>query len=49
MQGVGAVRPEPFKIAASTLYDFTGRNLTAYGGLLPNIDYHGARGLGRNA
>jgi hypothetical protein len=35
MQGAGAVRPEPFKIGASTPYDFTGRNLTAYGGLLP--------------
>jgi hypothetical protein len=35
VQGVGAVRPEPFKIGASTPYDFTGRNLTAYGGLLP--------------
>ena len=34
-QGVGAVGPEPFKIGASTPYDFTGRNLTAYGGLLP--------------
>jgi len=27
--------PEPNKIAASTPYDFEGRNLTAYGGLLP--------------
>ena len=34
-QGVGAVSPEPFKIGASTPYDFTSRNLTAYGGLLP--------------
>jgi hypothetical protein len=34
-QGVGAVNREPFKIGASTPYDFTGRNLTAYGGLLP--------------
>ena len=34
-QAVGAVHPEPFKIGASTPYDFTGRNLTAYGGLLP--------------
>lgn len=34
-QGVGAVSREPFKIGASTPYDFTGRNLTAYGGLLP--------------
>ena len=35
MQGVGAVAPEPFRIGSSTPYDFTGRNLTAYGGLLP--------------
>ncbi len=34
-QGVGVVSPEPFEIGASTPYDFTGRNLTAYGGLLP--------------
>jgi hypothetical protein len=27
--------PEPNKIGASTPYDFSGRNLTAYGGLLP--------------
>jgi Transposase DDE domain group 1 len=34
-QGAGAVRSEPLKIGASTPYDFTARNLTAYGGLLP--------------
>jgi Transposase DDE domain group 1 len=34
-QGVGAVTPEPYKIAASTPYDFESKNLTAYGGLLP--------------
>jgi hypothetical protein len=34
-QGVPAVSAEPLKIGASTPYDFTGRNLTAYGGLLP--------------
>jgi hypothetical protein len=34
-QGFGAVSPEAFKIGASTPYDFTSRNLTAYGGLLP--------------
>ena len=34
-QGLGAVSPEPFKINAATRYDFTGRHLTAYGGLLP--------------
>jgi len=27
--------PEPYKIGASTPYDFEGKNLTAYGGLLP--------------
>src|SRR6266481_2353042 len=36
-QGVRAVIPEPNKINASTPYDFNGRNLTAYGGLLPII------------
>jgi len=34
-QGVGAVHSEPYKIGASTPYDFEGKNLTAYGGLLP--------------
>jgi hypothetical protein len=34
-QGPEEVSPEPNKIKASTPYDFTGRNLTAYGGLLP--------------
>lgn len=34
-QGVGAVSAGPFKIGASTPFDFTGRSLTAYGGLLP--------------
>jgi len=34
-QGVGDVAPEPNRINASTPYDFGGRNLTAYGGLLP--------------
>ena len=34
-QGVGEPIPEPNKISASTPYDFDGRNLTAYGGLLP--------------
>src|SRR5713226_5316426 len=36
-QGVGYVIPEPNKINASTPYDFNGRNLTPYGGLLPVI------------
>lgn len=34
-QGVEAASPEPLKIGASTPYDFSARNLTAYGGLLP--------------
>src|ERR1700688_3054590 len=36
-QGVRDVIPEPNKINASTPYDFNGKNLTAYGGLLPVI------------
>ena len=36
-QGVRDVTPEPNKINASTPYDFNGRNLTPYGGLLPVI------------
>jgi hypothetical protein len=34
-QGVERDAPEPNKISASTPYDFNGRNLTPYGGLLP--------------
>jgi Transposase DDE domain group 1 len=34
-RGVETIKPEPLKIGASTAYDFRGRNLTAYGGLLP--------------
>lgn len=34
-QGLGAVTSNPNKIGASTPYDFKGKNLTAYGGLLP--------------
>jgi hypothetical protein len=34
-QGADTVDREPLKIGASTPYDFTARNLTAYGGLLP--------------
>ena len=34
-QGAEAVIPAPLKIGASTPYDFSARNLTAYGGLLP--------------
>ena len=30
-----AVIPAPLRIGASTPYDFSARNLTAYGGLLP--------------
>jgi len=36
-QGVRDVIPEPNKISASTPYDFQGKNLTPYGGLLPVI------------
>lgn len=34
-QGAGAVIPQPYKINASTPYNFDGKNLTAVGGLLP--------------
>src|SRR5271168_4857962 len=34
-QGAEDIAPEPNKINASTPYDFTAKNLTAYGGLLP--------------
>ena len=34
-QESGATAPEPNKIDASTPFDFSGRNLTPYGGLLP--------------
>lgn len=34
-QGPDAVTPKPMRIGASTPYNFTGPNLTAYGGLLP--------------
>ena len=34
-QGPEAVTREPLKIGAATPYDFSARNLTAYGGLLP--------------
>ena len=34
-QGRGATAPQPNKIGASTPYDFRGKNLTPYGGLLP--------------
>ena len=36
-QGPQGVTPEPNKINASTSYDFAGKNLTPYGGLLPVI------------
>jgi hypothetical protein len=36
-QGVEDGAPEPNKINASTPYDFNGKNLTPYGGLLPVI------------
>src|SRR5499427_2304661 len=34
-QGPEAAIQEPLKIGAATPYDFSARNLTAYGGLLP--------------
>jgi len=34
-QGVEGITPEPNKIGASTPFDFSGKNLTPYGGLLP--------------
>ena len=34
-QGAEAPVPGPLRIGASTPYDFSARNLTAYGGLLP--------------
>src|SRR5216117_68098 len=34
-QGAGEIAPEPNRIGASTPYDFSGKNLTPYGGLLP--------------
>jgi hypothetical protein len=36
-QGSGDSAPEPNRINASTPFDFTGKNLTPYGGLLPVI------------
>jgi hypothetical protein len=36
-QGIRDVIPEPNRINASTPYDFNGKNLTPYGGLLPVI------------
>ena len=36
-QGPQDSEPEPNKINASTPYDFTGKNLTPYGGLLPVV------------
>jgi hypothetical protein len=36
-QGLQDIAPEPNKINGSTLYDFNGKNLTPYGGLLPVI------------
>ena len=34
-QGTERDKPEPNKIGASTRFDFSGKNLTPYGGLLP--------------
>jgi len=35
LQGSKAPLPETYKISTATPYDFEGKNLTAYGGLLP--------------
>ena len=34
-QGSGGIYREPNRIGASTPFDFSGKNLTPYGGLLP--------------
>ena len=34
-QGADTTQSEPYSIGAATPYDFEGKNLTAYGGLLP--------------
>ena len=34
-QGIAEDTPDPIKINGSTHFDFEGKNLTAYGGLLP--------------
>jgi hypothetical protein len=34
-QGADTTQSEPYRIGAATPYDFEGKNLTAYGGLLP--------------
>ena len=34
-QGADATQSEPYSIGSATPYDFEGKNLTAYGGLLP--------------
>ena len=34
-QGADATQSEPYRIGATTPFDFEGKNLTAYGGLLP--------------
>ena len=47
-QGCAADGPRPKKINASTPFDFSGKNLTAYGGLLPVatlLEKIGFRGL----
>src|ERR1039457_7605990 len=42
-QGSEGPTPEPNKINSSTPYDFNGKNLTPYGGLLPVIDRKSTR------
>jgi hypothetical protein len=50
IQGIESVVAGPSKIGASTPHDFSARNLTAYGGLLPvdtmleNLGFHLDRG-----
>ena len=49
-QGPDVDRPEPNRINASTPFDFSGKNLTPYGGLLPvatMLDKLSFRALGR--
>ena len=41
-QGVEQRAPEANEINASTFYDFNGKNLTPYGGLLPVITMLGS-------
>src|SRR2546429_6672042 len=44
-QGLNKVSSEPNKISASTPYDFNGKNLTPYGGVLPVMTMLGKLGF----